>query len=322
MINSDLHNNPPQILVVDDQKTLRLVLHKAMEKQGYRIIEAFNGEHCLDICSKFMPDMILLDAMMPRMDGFECSIKLQKIMGDNCPPILMITALDDQKSVERAFQVGASDYITKPIDWDVLAQRVNRLLTSRWAVLETRRQIERECRLTVSLETASRELQSLPSSDILTKVASRTYFNEYLQREWKRLQKHQLPLSLVLCKIDFSELDYQDRDEYLCQIADIIRQCKRRSTDFIARYDDEEFAIILGNTQTTEATEVVKTIQASFDTLDIERELELLTINFGVASVIPGSQSSVYKLLKNAEKNLEFGIYQFTRSKLPYSILD
>lgn len=313
MTNSDLQNNPPQILVVDDQKTLRLVLHKAMEKQGYQIIEACNGQHCLDICDKFTPDMILLDAMMPGMNGFECCTKLQTLMGEDCPPILMITVLDDQESVERAFQVGASDYITKPIDWDVLARRVHRLITSRWAILETRRQIERECRLTVSLETANRELQSLAStasSDVLTKVASRTYFNEYLQREWKRLQKYQLPLSLILCKIDFSNLDYQVKDEYLRQIADTICKCKKRSTDFIARYNDEEFAIILANTQIEEAAEVVQTIQNSIKALDIESKL--LNFNFGIASMIPSAESSAYKLVKNAEKQLSTNNEQLT----------
>ena len=127
MINPELKKNSPQILIVDDQKTLRLVLRKAIEKQGYQAIEACNGQHCLDICQKITPDMILLDAMMPGMNGFECSTKLQTLMGDRCPPILMITVLDDQESVERALQVGASDYITKPIDWDLLARRVNRL---------------------------------------------------------------------------------------------------------------------------------------------------------------------------------------------------
>ncbi|NJL77826.1 MAG: response regulator [Richelia sp. RM2_1_2] len=306
MNNPKLQNHLPQILVVDDQKTLRLVLHKAMEKQGYRVIEACNGQHCLDICDKVMPDMILLDAMMPGMDGFECSTKLQALMGGNCPPILMITVLDDQESIERAWKVGASDYITKPIDWDVLARRVHRLLTSQWAILETRRQIERECRLTVSLETANRELQNLATTDLVTKVASRSYFNEYLQREWKRLQKYQLSLSLILCKIDFSQSD-SAKNEYLRQIADTMHKCKKHSTDFIARYGDQEFAMLLANTQAEEATEVVKTIKTSIKSLNIESEF--ININFRVASMIPDSESSAYKLVKNTEKQLAINNY-------------
>lgn len=310
MTNPESQNNSPQILIVDDQKTLRLVLRKAIENLGYRVIEACNGQHCLDICQKQTPDMILLDAMMPGMDGFACCTKLQTLMSEDCPPILMITVLDDQESVERALQVGASDYITKPINWDLLAQRVNRLLTSGWAILETRRQIERECRLTIGLETANRELQSLTSSDVLTKVASRTYFNEYLQREWKRLQKYQLPLSLILCKIDFSQIDYQGEDEYLCHIADTMRKCKKRSTDFIARYTNEQFVMILANTQAEEAAEVVKIIQNSIESLEIQKEL--VKINFGVSSMIPSAESSAYQLVKNAEKQLLMSNEQLT----------
>jgi len=308
--NSEFHHNPPQILIVDDQKTLRLVLHKAMEKQGYQVIEACNGQHCLDICEKLTPDMILLDARMPGMDGFTCCSKLQALMGDNCPPILMITVLDDQESVERALQVGASDYITKPIDWELLARRVNRLLTSRWAILETRRKIERECRLTVSLETANRELQSLASTDVLTKVASRSYFDEYLHREWKRLQKYQLSLSAIMCKINFLQIDYQGKDEYLCHIADTMRKCKKRSTDFIARYSDEEFVMILANTQAKEAAEVVQKIQNSIESLNIHNEF--LKINFGVASMIPSAESSAYNLIKNVESELLMNNEQLT----------
>ena len=310
MINPELKKNSPQILIVDDQKTLRLVLRKAIEKQGYQAIEACNGQHCLDICQKITPDMILLDAMMPGMNGFECSTKLQTLMGDRCPPILMITVLDDQESVERALQVGASDYITKPINWNLLAQRVNRLLTSGWAILETRRQIERECRLTVGLETANRELQSIASTDVLTKLASRTYFNEYLQREWKRLQKYQLPLSLILCRIDFSQIDHQGKDEYLCHIADTMRKCKKRATDLIARYNDEEFMMILANNIAEQATEVVKRIQNSIESLEIQNEF--LKINFGVASMIPSAESSAYNLVKKVENELVMNNEQLT----------
>ena len=310
MINPELKKNSPQILIVDDQKTLRLVLRKAIEKQGYQAIEACNGQHCLDICQKITPDMILLDAMMPGMNGFECSTKLQTLKGDRCPPILMITVLDDQESVERALQVGASDYITKPINWNLLAQRVNRLLTSGWAILETRRQIERECRLTVGLETANRELQSIASTDVLTKLASRTYFNEYLQREWKRLQKYQLPLSLILCRIDFSQIDHQGKDEYLCHIADTMRKCKKRATDLIARYNDEEFMMILANNIAEQATEVVKRIQNSIESLEIQNEF--LKINFGVASMIPSAESSAYNLVKKVENELVMNNEQLT----------
>ena len=183
-------------------------------------------------------------------------------------------------------------------------------MTSRSAILETRRKIERECRLTVSLETANRELQSLASTDVLTKVASRSYFNEYLYREWKRLQKHQLSLALILCKIDFLQIDYQGKDEYLCHIADTMKKSKRRSTDFIARYSDEQFAMILANTQIEEAKEVIKAIQNSIESLNIHNEF--LKINFGLTSMIPSAEFEPYQLIKDAESDLLINKEQLT----------
>ncbi|BAY44084.1 two-component response regulator [Scytonema sp. HK-05] len=91
MPNADFQNNPPLILVVDNEKAFRLVLQRAMEKEGYRFAEACNGQHCLDICQQQPLDMVLLDAMMPGMDGFACCAKMRAILGDDCPPVLMIT---------------------------------------------------------------------------------------------------------------------------------------------------------------------------------------------------------------------------------------
>ncbi len=104
----------PLIFIVDDDRTMRSLLRIAMEEEGYRVIEAKNGQQCLDEYGRWQPDIVLLDAIMPEMDGFTCCQKLRSLE-DNCYlPILMITALDDQDSIEQAFAAGATDYITKP----------------------------------------------------------------------------------------------------------------------------------------------------------------------------------------------------------------
>ncbi len=300
MINTDIENDSPAILVVDDERVLRLVLRRAMEKEGYRVTEACNGRHCLDIFQQQQPDIVLLDAMMPDLDGFSCCTEMQKLLGDNCPPILMITVLDDQESVDRAFEAGATDYITKPIDWKVLTQRVNRLLTSRRARAELQQKIQRECHLTVQMETANRELQRLVTVDFLTQIVNRSYFDEYLQREWNRLQKYQLSLSLILCNISFVNSDIQD--EYLRQIADTISKCKRRGADLVARYGGEEFAMILPNTQGEAAFDVAEAI---LSTVKASSKSELVSLSLGVTSIIPNPESSTEQLIKKAEKALE-----------------
>ena len=310
MINYDFQNNSPLVLVVDDERALRLLLHRAMEKEGYRVTEACNGQHCLDICQQQLPDIILLDAMMPGLDGFSCSAQMQALLGDNCPPILMITALHDQESVNRALEAGATDYITKPIDWSVLGQRVNRLLTSRWAIAELQQKIQRECLLTVQVEAANRKLQRLCSVDSLTKIANRYYFNEYLERQWSRLQKYQLSLSLILVNVNFNkaENEHQARDEYLCQIADTISKCKLRGADLVARFGDAEFAMILPNTQADAALQMADAIVSAVKAIDIaDRDSkidEFVSFSLGLTSIIPSSEFSVNELISTTEKAL------------------
>ena len=113
-------DQPSRILIVDDEKTLRLVLRRTLEKQGYSILEAANGKDALQICAEQSVDMVLLDAMMPGMDGFTCYTKLHEMQLQDVPPVLMVTVLEDSKSVDLAFEVGATDYVTKPIHWQVL----------------------------------------------------------------------------------------------------------------------------------------------------------------------------------------------------------
>jgi len=132
-----VQEDAPLVLVVDDDKSMRMLLRLALEQEGYQVVEANDGEACLAAYRHHQPDVVLLDAVMPVMDGFACCAQLQTFsgkdspLGDGCAsrtPILMITVLDDPDSVERAFEVGATDYITKPIHWAVLRHRVRRLI--------------------------------------------------------------------------------------------------------------------------------------------------------------------------------------------------
>lgn len=140
---------PPQrdqslILVIDDDRTVRIVLRRAMEQEGYQVEEACDGNEGLDAYMRLQPDIVLLDAMMPVMDGFSCCSHLQLLPGGDRTPILMITGLDDQDSVDQAFEAGAIDYVTKPIHLPVLRQRVRRLLAASRVMAELRQQTERE----------------------------------------------------------------------------------------------------------------------------------------------------------------------------------
>jgi two-component system, cell cycle response regulator len=134
--------NHPLVLVVDDDLVIQLQLRHAMQREGYKVVVAGNGKIALDICTNSQPDIVLLDAMMPVMDGFTCCEQLHTFNPNI--PVLMITGLNDQDSVNKAFGVGAVDYINKPINWAVLRQRVRRLLQMHWTMKELQSKIEQE----------------------------------------------------------------------------------------------------------------------------------------------------------------------------------
>lgn len=138
----------PLVLIVDDDRSMRAILKKIVTNAGYRVAEAVHGAEGIDLYMRLQPDLVLLDALMPQMDGFTCCTQLHhlsaesalssahttpsdslKVMTRPSPPVLMITALDDGESVDKAFAAGATDYITKPINAAVLRQKMSRLLT-------------------------------------------------------------------------------------------------------------------------------------------------------------------------------------------------
>jgi PleD family two-component response regulator len=118
----------PLILLIDDETMIRTQIRRFLEKEKYQIIEACNGVEGVDAYKRLRPDIVLIDGMMPIMDGFECCRHLQTLPGASHTPVIMITGLDDHASVDRAFDVGATDYVTKPIHWAVLRQRVRLLI--------------------------------------------------------------------------------------------------------------------------------------------------------------------------------------------------
>ncbi|HEY9621817.1 MAG TPA: EAL domain-containing protein [Crinalium sp.] len=144
----------PLVLLIDDDRSMRAILKRMIMNEGYRVVEATNGEQGIETYKASRPDLVLLDAMMPQMDGFTCCTRLQQLNAETAllsdsdrlgsatwqaPPVLMITALDDVESVDKAFTAGATDYITKPINWAVFRQKIRQLLKKRngkhWARL-------------------------------------------------------------------------------------------------------------------------------------------------------------------------------------------
>jgi len=295
-------SNSPLILIVDDDMFMRKILVRYLERESYQVVEAADGMEALKVYQNTQPDMILLDAMMPILDGFECCSQLQKLPNGDHVPVLIITALEDRESVDRAYDVGASDYVTKPIHWAVLRQRVRRLLDQ----ANLRQQLEDT---NEQLAKAIAELQRLVAIDGLTQVANRRCLDEYLEQECRRSQREHSPISLVLCDIDFfknynDNYGHQEGDRCLQEVAQAISRSTNRPADLVARYGGEEFAIVLPNTDAEgglnvaiRANEIVQALQLPHSHSAVS---SYVTISCGVATLSDGHFLAT-DLLKGAD---------------------
>lgn len=289
----------PLILVVDDDKFTRLQIRQRLRKEGYRVEEISDGEQCLTAYTRLNPDVILLDSMMPVMDGFTCCAQLRLLPGGERIPVLIITCLEDEASVNWAFEAGATDYIIKPIQWPVLRQRIRRLI--------------QEVQYSQQLEQANQELQRLASLDSLTQLANRRRFDEYLDQEWKRMARDKMPLSLIMGDVDFFKAyndtyGHQAGDRCLQQLGRAISIAAKRPGDLVARYGGEEFVVVLPNTEVEGALRVTEEIQTNLRALEIihphSQASQYVTLSFGVATVFPSQETSPEILIAAADRAL------------------
>ncbi|HLO88358.1 MAG TPA: PleD family two-component system response regulator [Nostocaceae cyanobacterium] len=320
---SPASKQPPLILVADDDKTIRSLLRRVMEQEGYRVVEVTDGKQCIEAYMNLKPDIVLLDAILPIMDGFTCCKQLLQIARNNLmsaladldtdsalgngviskmwerTPILIITSLDDEESVNRAFEAGATDYITKPIHLAVLRQRLRRLL--------------QQAQVYKQLEAANQALHHLANVDSLTGLANRRRFDDYLNTQWINLAQVSEPLSLILCDIDYFKF-YNDKyghpagDICLQEVGSVLSGRAQKSQDLIARYGGEEFAVIMPNTDAEGAVYVAKQMQAGVRDLRIlhhgSQISEFVTLSIGVATTIPTWEASPLDLIVAADKAL------------------
>jgi len=294
------------ILVVDDTPHNARIVYKVLTSKSCEVLIAEDGRSALAVAQAEHPDLILLDIMMPELDGFETCKLLKQNEETQDIPVIFMTALSDLDSKVRGFESGAVDYVTKPFQQKELLARIHTHLTIR--------NLQRELLIQkTSLEKANEELKRLAIIDDLTQVANRRRLEDYLQKEWKRGVREKIALSVILCDIDFFK-QYNDNyghvvgDQCLKQVAQSINQAVKRPADLVARYGGEEFMVILPNTPLEGALKVARDIQKTLRSFKIPHEAsgisQYVTLSIGIANTVPEHVYQPTTLIKAADSAL------------------
>ena len=287
---------PLILLVENDQKDARLI-GSYLSNQPYHVMFAGDGEETMTLVQEEKIDLILLDILLPGMDGFQVCERLKEVDDTKDIQILFITSLQDLESKIKGLEIGADDYLIKPIDERELRIRVKSLLK------------KKEC-LDGLVSLQKRTLDSV-INDALTGLYNHTYFRRYLELELKRSLRQKYPLALTMIDIDDFEL-YNNRvghhagDIFLIEMARVLRE-NIREVDLLARYGGEKFAIAQPYTGRGEVSTVAERLHSAIREHPFHLEVYMsppqMTVSMGVA-LCPSDATTPDSLIQKAETAL------------------
>jgi diguanylate cyclase (GGDEF)-like protein len=278
------------ILIVDDEK-MNVDILGGILSQSYNLLIARDGTRALQLAREKTPDLILLDVLMPDMSGFEVIEKLKASSDTTNIPVIFITGLTASDDEEKGFFLGAVDYITKPFRKPIVKARVNTHIK----IVDQMRTIER-----------------IGLIDPLTKISNRRDFENRLGAEWKRANRENLPISILLMDIDKFKVyndtyGHQQGDEALKAFAKTAAGSLMRPVDFAARWGGEEFVILLPGIDSKGAAEVAERVRANIEAITIPTEeggITKITVSIGVNTKIPTTDDSSSVFIEKADQAL------------------
>ncbi|NRB41515.1 MAG: diguanylate cyclase [Pseudomonadales bacterium] len=285
-------NYIPSILAVDDMPANVDILVEHFQDEDVNLTVALSGKDALALAEQLQPDLILLDIMMPVMDGYDVCRRLKANPKTQDIAVIFVTAMGDVDDEEKGFSLGAVDYITKPFVMPILKARVRNHL-----------ELKRKTDL----------LDQLAHRDGLTHIANRRHFDHMLEQEWSRCARSRHPLSLIMIDIDHFKA-YNDfyghgrGDDCLKKVSAALAASVNRPGDLLARYGGEEFVVLLPDVNIAAAAAIAENLRKSVVNLNVPHKQSptsaCVTISLGCASALPGDHSCAETLLKQADQNL------------------
>lgn len=286
-----MNSHRQTVLLVDDEPMNISVLSRILEDE-VNILFALHASEAIEIARREQPDLVLLDVMMPDMDGYQTCAALKAAAETRDIPVIFVTALASEADEARGLEAGAIDYIIKPVSPPIVRARVRNHL---------------------ELKHYRDVLRRLSTLDGLTGIANRRRFDEALEAEWRRGQRGAAPISMLLADIDCFKA-YNDRyghlagDECLRRVARTIEANVRRPADLVARWGGEEFAVLLPDTSHDGAVRVAEAIRGAVEALALPHRASsvarIVTLSLGAATLITDSDLPCTDLVQLADDAL------------------
>lgn len=285
-----------KILVVDDVEDNIVLLTFDLEDDGFDVEPARSGQECLDKVAAEKPDMILLDIRMPGLSGLETLEILKSDETTRMIPVIMVSATSGDQSIIRALDLGAHDFVSKPIEYPVLAARMRSALR----LIQAKR----------DLEKANKELERLATRDPLTGTNNRRSFFKLAEAELTKTIRHGRDIALLMIDADHFKMindsyGHAAGDEALLTITEVCKNACRES-DILARLGGEEFAICCPDTNLDGAYAVAERIRQQCENTVIEHNSVSfgITLSIGVTTFVPGQDNSITEVLQRADNLL------------------
>ncbi len=282
-----------KILVVDDNATNRRILVKSLGKIGYDMIEACDGFEAVDMATAQLPDLILLDIMMPGRDGFEVGRILKSQKNTEAIPFIFLTAKSDAQDVDRAFSLGGSDYLTKPFKMGEVKARVSVHIQLRQAQKETEERNKQLEEMSKVIAATNVELARQARIDPLTSLLNRRAWEDSVTKEHDRCYRNDSNYSIIMIDVDYfkpynDSLGHQAGDDCLRRVSACIQSACRKM-DAVGRYGGEEFVVLAPQKTNESALVLAERIRKAINNLNLlhpaSQVTDHITVSMGVAEL-------------------------------------